>query len=121
MADLSLVVSLTYEKNNTILTQAPDVAEVDLAGDEMVSGVLTVTEAAALAIPLGPVSTAGLALLTNLDDTNYIEFGEDDTGFVPRMRILPGVTLIVDLTVITAPQVKAHTADCLMRYTIFEA
>ncbi len=121
MADLSISLQADYSKNGSNLNVSPAVADLDLAGDELVSGVLTVTEADALVIPLGPVTTPGLAILTNLDADNFITLGYDDDGFESVMKILPSATVIVSLDdLMDAPYAQADTADCLLRYTIFE-
>jgi len=121
MSDVTFNMTAKYDKNGTDLQFGTGSVGVDLTGDEMIDGVLTATSAAALAIPLGGVSTGGVCIIHNLDDTNYVTLGYDDTGFQSVMQILAGDFIKVYLDdLISAPYVQADTADCLIRYLIFE-
>lgn len=119
MADFSYVLEFAYSKSGTRLPFNSGKIDVALTGTGMASALLTVTESAALAIPLAGVTSPGLMVLENLDATNYIQLGYDDSGFVAVMRVRPGQLLIVSLIgLMEAPYAQANTANCLSRYTI---
>jgi len=57
--------------------------------DVVEEGVQTVTTTAAN-LDVGNVGTVGPLMIKNLDDTNFVQIGYDDTGFVALFDILPG-------------------------------
>ena len=91
-------------------------------GKAIMSGVLSVVHTSATEVPLGPVTTPGWAMFRNLDATNYVNLGYDDTGFVAVMKIGAGQCVVVSLdAVLAAPYVQAAVATCLLDYTILNA
>jgi hypothetical protein len=69
----------------------------------------------------GDITTPGMLLIRNTDDTNYVEVGYDDSGFKPLVRLLPnGKWNLFYLTQAT-PQVQANTGACLIEYFLIEA
>jgi hypothetical protein len=121
MSDVSLAIVLSYSKNGREFILRNATTAFDATGDGLASGVITATEAAAVAVPLGSVASPGLAVFQNLDDTNFIELGYDSTGFVAAMQIPAGGVAIVYLDgLLAAPYVQADTADALLSYTIIE-
>ncbi len=99
----------------------PPATEIADEGDTFVNAAFVATEASAVALPLGGVASPDMLAITNMDETNYVEVGEDDGGFVAVQRIKPGRTLMLDLTELAAPYVKANTANCLVTYAVFAA
>lgn len=66
----------------------------------------------------GEVSTPGYAVFVNLDDTNFVELGWDDTGFVGAVKILKGQFAIIPLNPSRTWQAKADTAACDLYYRV---
>lgn len=74
-------------------------------------------------VAFGDVSTPGIAIIENLDATNYVEYGPKSGGsmilfgkampgdFDHRVRLGAGVTL----------RMKANTAACRVKITVFDA
>ena len=72
------------------------------------------------ALDMGELTTAGYAQFTNLDSTNYVEIGIDDTGtFEPLVKLKAGEAAILRLTT-NAPYARANTAAVDLDYLIFE-
>lgn len=72
------------------------------------------------ALDLGDVTTPGLAIFENLDDTNYVEVGSYVGGtFYPFMKLKPGEKFICRLGVL-APYAKANTAAIELDYRIYD-
>ena len=67
----------------------------------------------------GDVANQGIAVLYNLDDTNYVQWGKATTDYIGRLKpnhlpalwnMEPGVDLYL----------KANTAACLVQIIVFE-
>ena len=72
------------------------------------------------ALGLGDVTTPGIAVFENLDDTNYVEIGSYVGGtFYPFLKLKPGEKWIGRLA-ITAPYAKANTAAVELDYRIYD-
>jgi len=121
MSDLTISLQVNYSKNGRTLSVNPGLAEIDVTGNGMVDGVILITFAAAMALPLGGVATPGIAVITNLDAANYVELGVDDSGLVPYVTIPAGETAMVNLGNMAVPYMQADTGNCLVSYTIFSA
>jgi len=97
--------------------------KVTQTGDGAVGGVQNVGTSAE-AIALGDVSTPGYAFFRNLDDTNYIQVGQDvgGGGFEEFFRLLSGEVALmrIDLAATGVLQAKADTAACELQYKIYE-
>jgi len=94
---------------------------VDQASAKMVRNVQTIgTAAAGEALSMGDVTTAGVAVLKNLDDTNYVEVGRSIGGnFEAFLKLKPGESALCRLAT-SAPYAKANTADVELDYRIYE-
>lgn len=72
------------------------------------------------AMDLGDVGTPGLAILKNLDDTNYVEIGSYVAAvFYPFLKLKPGEMQIIRIGV-AAPYAKANTAAVELDYRIYD-
>jgi hypothetical protein len=72
------------------------------------------------ALGLGSLTTPGFAVFQNLDATNFIELGIDDTGtFEAFAKLKPGEIGMIRLTTL-APYAKADTAAVDLFYLIYE-
>lgn len=120
MADeLTVTGSIAYSKNGLSFNYGAPILTVDVSGDHVASGT---QEVGTSAEPLekGDITTPGWLFIQNLDSTNYIEVGYDDTGFKPTVRVNAGEWACFRVTQAT-PQVKADTGACDVAYWLFEA
>jgi len=119
--EITLVVQIQQTKNGRTFTDNTGGLTYTQTGNGVSSGVYLVSDSAAVAIPLAGIVEPESALLRNLDDTNFVTLGYDNTGFVPVMKIRPGQCVLVNLDgVLAVPQLKADTNDCLVSYSIFD-
>jgi hypothetical protein len=72
------------------------------------------------ALNLGEIGTPGMMWAHNLDGTNFVEFGYDDGGFKPTVKLLAGDYCLFQHTQ-AAPQVKADTGAVEIEYFLVEA
>jgi len=115
---LTTTITTTYTKNGVTFSEAIVGGPETLTGGGVQGGVVSVTTSA-MAIPLGGVTTpGGLAVFKNLNATNYLEIGFDDSGFVAFAKLLPGQVACIPL--VNAPWARANTAACLMQYKIMD-
>lgn len=71
------------------------------------------------AIALGDVSTPGPSLLVNLDSTNFVEIGIDDSSvFVPMVKIAPGQAALIQPADSVTLYAQADTAPVVIRRLI---
>lgn len=67
------------------------------------------------------ITTPGILYVRNLDDTNFVEVGVDNTGFVAMAKLLPDDPparfRVADSTTI---QLKADTATCQIQFWVAE-
>jgi hypothetical protein len=120
MADeLKIAIQATYTKNGRTLTIPAESDSVTVTGNKVVSGVMLATQASAIAVPIGGIGTVGYCIFKNLNATNYVNIGVDDSGLVVQTTLLAGEQCILRMT--GAPYVQADTADCLLSYTVIEA
>ena len=107
---------LTDTKNTSNL-------KVDQTGDGAAGGVQNIGTSAE-AIDVGDVSTLGLAYFRNLDDTNFVQIGQDigGGGFNEFFKLLAGEVALMrlDLAATGVLQAKADTAAIELQYMIYE-
>ena len=71
------------------------------------------------ALALGAVSTPGMGILCNTNDTNFIEVGIDASGvFHATLKLKPGELQLVRFA--GAPYAKSDVAACDLFYIIYE-
>ena len=115
---LQTSVTCTYVKSGVSVQDVIISTTEDLTGAGRAGDVISATTAA-MAIPLGGVtSPGGVAFFKNLNATNYVEIGFDDSGFVSIAKLLPGQIALIPL--VAAPWVRANTAACLLQYKIMD-
>jgi hypothetical protein len=118
--EITLAIQIQQTKNGKSFTDSTGGLSITQTGNSVSSGVILALAASAVSLPLGDIASPGLALVRNLDATNYIELGYDDTGFVAVMKIPSGQAVLVSLDgIMAAPQVKANTANALTSFSIF--
>ena len=118
--EITLAIQIQQTKNGKSFTDSTGGLSITQTGNSVSSGVILALAASAVSLPLGDIATPGLALVRNLDATNYVELGYDDTGFEAVMKIPAGQAVLVSLDgIMAAPQVKANTANALTSFSIF--
>lgn len=118
--EISLTLGLRVIKDNLKFVLEPAKIPRDLTGSRRHSSTQTIGFAAHEALTTGDLATAGYALFVNLDATNYVEIGIDDSAtFEPLAKLLPGDWAILPLTTL-AIYAKANTGAVELDYTIFE-
>ena len=76
-------------------------------------------------VDFGELTTLGVVQITNLDATNYVEFGPEDSGgyysgYLPCVRIEPGETWQFRLVPGVTYCAKANVAACKVIFSAFE-
>ena len=117
--EITISNSVDYDKNDEQDQFSSGNQTVDVAGDHYKKGIQTIGFAAAEAIEKGDVVTVGWCRFKNLDATNFVLIGYDDTGFKHLLKLLPGEAQVVRLSQST-PQAQADTGAVLLAYTIYE-
>ena len=119
MADIRYALQFTYSKSGRTIHLPPVAIDVDSSKTGIISGIITVPSANALALPLDGVTDAGMCVFRNLSADNAIEIGIDDNGFVSQDTLPPG-GLCVRFMDTRGPIAKAQTAPSLLEYTIID-
>ena len=109
---------LKFDKTNATPQMSPSSQSVDVTGSNYAQGTQEIGTSAE-AIRLGDIGTPGYIMAHNLDSTNYIEIGYDDTGFKPTVKLKPDEWALFRLAPAT-PQAKADTAACDLEYLLIE-
>jgi len=68
----------------------------------------------------GDLTDGGMICIKNLDDTNFVEFGVDNTGFVACGKIRPGKQALFEIADSTTLQLKADTDACDVQVLILD-
>lgn len=72
-------------------------------------------------VDFGDVSTNGLLILRNLDDTNYVTYGPEDSGaMVVFGKLKPGEVAILRVAPTVVMRAQADTADVLLDVRLYE-
>jgi len=119
MADeITIIPYIKVTKSGATYERATASISVTMTGDAWQTGVQEIGTSAENIVK-GDVSTVGWCYFKNLDSTNYIEIGFDDTGFVTFLKLKPGEAAICRLSQ-DVPQAKADTGACDLEYAIIE-
>jgi len=106
------------EKGGAKFTRATGSQNITVSGDHIAAGTQNVGTSAE-ALEKGGITTTGMLYIHNLDGTNFVEVGYDDTGFKPTVKVKAGEYAAFRLTQST-PQVKADTAAVNIEYILVE-
>lgn len=72
-------------------------------------------------VDFGDIGTEGVLFLRNLDDTNFIEFGPEDTGaMVAFGKLKPGEIAFLRMKPTVVLRAQADTAACLLQVKLLE-
>ena len=107
-------------KGGAKFSRSTGAVNITVAGSHVAAGTQAVGFAAAEALEKGDITTPGMLYIHNMDGTNYVEVGYDDTGFKPTVRINAGEYALFRCTQ-TTPQVKADTGAVNIEYILAEA
>jgi hypothetical protein len=118
--ELQIQVGVNYTKNAATFQRSPSTSAVTVSGNHVVCGTQAVGFAAAEALGKGDITTCGYLFIHNLDATNFVQVGYDDSGFKPLVKLLKGEWSLFRLAQNT-PQVQADTGACNIEYWLFEA
>lgn len=121
MADeISITLGWAYSKSGRVRTFNATLNKYDQSGEGVTEGVQSIGFAAHEALIINAeITTFGWAYFKNLNGTNYIEIGYDDTGtFRPFLKLLAGESCVCPIN--AAPYAQANTGACLLDYVVFE-
>jgi hypothetical protein len=119
MADeITAQVRLTFSKGGISLSRGPNSFNVDVSGSDAIHATQNI-DTTAENIAKGDITTPGYMWVKNLDSTNFVEIGYDDTGFKNLIKLKAGEEALFRLTQ-TTPQAKADTAAVDIEYMIIE-
>ena len=101
------------------ITKAPGQFNVTMTGTDLVLATQEIGTSAEN-INKGEVTTPGMCMIHNLDGTNYVEVGHDETGsFVADVKVKAGEWAMFRMAQAT-PQGRANTAAVNIEYFIIE-
>jgi hypothetical protein len=118
--ELTLQFSMSFSKTGSAsLDKRSGNASVTVTGTDVIMATQSIGTSAE-DIALGDITTSGYMFVHNLDGTNYVEIGKDDTGtFEAVVKLKAGEYGLFRLAT-TAPQAKANSGACLIEYAIIE-
>jgi len=121
MADeLTITTQLVFEKGNTKVRRGSKDVTIDVTGTDMIHATQAVGNASAENVAKGEITTPGYMWVKNLDGTNFVQIGYDDSGFKPTVKLLAGEEALFRCAQ-TTPQAQADTAAVNIEYIIVEA
>jgi hypothetical protein len=117
--ELTIKTQITFEKGDVKMKQGPTTLTLDVSGEDAIRATQSIGFAAAENIAKGEITTPGYMWVRNLDDTNFVDIGYDDTGFKNVVQLKAGEEALFRLAQAT-PQAKADTAAVRIEYIIIE-
>ncbi len=116
--EINASISLGVNKNGVVLNGGGS-KTADMAGDQGITNVQIIGTGAE-AIVLGDVSTIGYVAFKNLDPTNYVELGLENTVITQNFaKLLAGDVTLIKASTATM-YAKANTAPCNLLVTAVE-
>jgi hypothetical protein len=122
MADeITMQVYLTFDKNGIAAFDIDSGnVSVDVTGNNAVYNIQDVGTSAENLV-VGDVGTAGFIIAHNLDATNFVEIGYDDTGFVSCTKLKAGEWQLFRMSdSASTPQAKFDTGAGMLEYYLIE-
>jgi hypothetical protein len=120
--EINVTISMRVRKGNLVADVIPGNQQIDMGvarGPVPGTVVVDTTEAA---VSFAALATLGLIVITNLDATNYIDFGPEESGaMVAAVRVKAGESCIFRLVPGTTYRAKANTAACDVQFLAFNA
>lgn len=120
--EINVSLSLSASKGSIEVTRRSGNLLRDMSGDAYganVQSIPTTAGGTALAT-FAAVGTPGLTWFRNLDSTNYVDIGVEDSGtFYPFVKLKAGDCALLRLGT-AAPYARANTSAVLLEYIILE-
>lgn len=117
-----ITLKFSLQAENGFLKQSVNIGQlqIDQAAAGMAGGAQEIGTSEEV-VDFGDVSTEGLLFLRNLDDTNYIEFGPEDTGAMVAVgKLEPGEFAFFRVKPSVVLRAQADTAACLLQVLLLE-
>lgn len=118
--ELTLRVSLSLEKSDTVLELLYGPKLRDVAGTKPLLNRQSVGHAAEEAIVVGDAGAGGYFMAINRDATNYVEL-RSGSGVADLIRLLPGDVCLFRLASDATLYAQANTAAVELEYVILPA
>ena len=116
--ELKITTALRFVKGTINFDIAESDQYVDVSGDHSIYRTQEIGTSAET-LDIGEITTVGWAFFRNLDNTNYVDIGYDDSGFKNLIRLKAGKYCIFRLAQNT-PYAKANTANIDLEYILIE-
>lgn len=120
--EITITTRLSYTNGPRSISWSPASASVDQSGTDFTwktQAIGTSPEA----IALGEVASGAGAvmMIQNLDATNFVTVGYDDSGLKGFVKLMPGDPPFIFRCSQAAPYAQADTDTCQIQYAILEA
>jgi hypothetical protein len=113
--ELTLNLTMGFSKNNISNTMTSGTQKFDVAGSDYVRETWSVPTAVT-AIPVSAITTPGYFMVTNRDDTNFVDVYSSAAG-AACVRIKPGEWAVFRFAG-TTPAMKADTAPVKVEFSL---
>jgi len=122
MADeLSFTFNMQFEKGNAAPPAVNSGTQsVTVSGTYYIHNIQNIATSAEN-IEKGAITTPGYCWFHNMDGTNYVEIGYDDSGFKPLVKLLKGEWAGPFRLTQATPQAQANTGAVDLEYFMVEA
>lgn len=116
--EISILQQLTVSNGSLSLSRTAQFSVDQAAARKGGGGQLVGTAAGGEAlVGLGDLTALGWTYFRNLDGTNYVELGVEDSGtFYPFARLDAGEAAMIRLAQGTTPYARANTADVFIEH-----
>lgn len=112
-AELNLTISASETKNGVTFS-SDFTGTVDVAGNTPIFEVKSIATSDTV-LDLGGISTIGFCVFKNLDATNYVEIGDNNTTYSLKLKALEFCVVRWNQAAIHA---KANTSAVLLQYLL---
>jgi hypothetical protein len=117
--ELTLTFGLAFTKTGATFNRTAFTDTITVSGSHVAAGTQAVGTSAE-ALGKGDITTPGYLLIHNMDSTNFVQIGYDDSGFKHVVKVAATEWALFRLSQST-PQVKADTSGCNIEYWLIEA
>lgn len=120
--EINVTISMRVRKGNLVADVIPGSQQIDMGvARGPVPGTVEVGTTEQV-IAFANLATLGLLAITNLDDTNFIDFGPEESGaMIAAVRVNAGETCLFRMVPGTTYRAKANTAACDVQFFGFNA
>ena len=118
MATLKYNLSVSHTRTTAKWYVNPSVGSSVTVNDTMHSDQVTITQASAVTIDLGAVTSPTYFFIDNIDGTNSVNVMDDATN----LAVVPaGGAVLIPLPSGVTLKAQANVADCIINYAVFMA